>query len=287
MSPLNLLLYMVAVPAVVAALLVVLAGWAGRRVGLTGAGQAAVALALGAGAIAAQLGIARPAFPPIEVTDRVPWLVVAAVLLGVFESIHPSPAWARWENRVLLAVLVLGVVLGPVLSDDWPSRRDLARQGGLVLVVLVAWVGLETLAAGRSTAALGPSLLALAAASAAALLLSGSVVLGQIGGGLAAALGVVWIVSWWLPDRSLSRGGVPVLVATLAALLIEGQVYSGLAREAGLLLGTAPLVPWLAFAGPARRLATWQSALLATALVLLPAGVAVGLALQAAPGGYE
>jgi len=287
MSPLELLLFVVVVPALVAALLVVLAGWAGRRAGLAGAGPAAIALALGAGAIAAQIAIARPAFPPIDVNDRVPWLVLAAVLLGLCESIHPSPAWARWENRLLLAVLAVGVVLGPVLGADWPTRRDLAVQGGLVLAVLVAWVNLETLAAARSTAVLGPSLLVVTAGTAFALLFSGYIVLGRICGGLTAALGAVWVLSWWLPDRSLSRGGVPVLVVTCTAFLIMGHIYSGLPLPAALLLGAAPLMLWPAWVGPARRLAPWQSALLAAALVLLPVGVAVGLAFQAAPGGYE
>ena len=184
-------------------------------------------------------------------------------------------------------MLVLGAVLGPVLGPDWPTRRDLAVQGGLVLAVLVAWMNLEALAAGRSTAVIGPSLLVLAAGTAFALIFSGSIVLGRMGGGLTAALGAVWVVSWWLHDRSLSRGGVPVLVVTVTALLLVGHIYSGLPLAAGFLLGAAPVMLWLAWVGPARRLAPWQSALLAAALVLVPVGVAVGLAFQAAPGGYE
>ena len=288
MSPLNLLLFVVVVPALVAALLAVMAGWAGRRAGVPGAAQAAVALALGAGVIAACLGIAWPTFPPIDVTHRIPWLVLAAVLLGFFESIHPSPAWARWENRLLLAVLVLGVILGPVLGADWPSRRDLLVQGGLVLAVLIAWTNVEALAAGRSTAVVVPALLVIGSGTAVAALLSGYAVLGQIAGGLTApAAGGVWVSSWWLPDRSLSRGGVPVLVASLAAFLIVGHVYANLPLASAVLLGAAPLAAWLAWVGPARRLAPWQSALLAAVLMLVPAGVAVGLAFGAAPGGYE
>jgi hypothetical protein len=288
MSPLDLLLFVVVVPAVVAALLVVMFGWAGRQAGVAGAGPAAIALALGAGAIAAQVAIAGPAFPPIEVTDRIPWLVLAAVVLGLCESIHPSPAWARWENRLLLGVLVVWAVLAePVLKADWSTRRNLAVQGGLVLAIFAAWMNLEILAARKSTMVLGPSLLVVATGTDLALLFSGSVVLGRIGGGLTAALGAAWVVSWWRPDRSMSRGGVPVLVVTVAALLIVGHVYSGLPLSAAVLLAAAPLLLWLAWVGPARRLASWQSSLLAAALVLLPAGVAVGLAFQAAPGGYE
>ncbi len=309
MLPLDLLIFVVVVPASIAAVTVAVAGWAGHRIGAADAGRAAVAVALGAGAIAAQIGIAVPAFPPREVNDWLPWLVLAAMLLGLLESTHPSPAWARWENRLLLAILVLGVVLRPVLGPDWPAtwrvvdgEGGLERNlivvwanritpshlqwilgGGLILAVLVVWGNLEALAAGRSTAVLGPPLLVVAASISAALLLSGCIVFGRIGGGLAAALGAVWVLSWWLPDRLLARGGSAVLVTAYAALLIDGHVYSFLPLSSAFLLAAAPLMAWLGFAGPARRLAPWQSSLLAAALALVPGAVAVGLALAASP----
>jgi hypothetical protein len=286
MSPLGMALFVLVVPSLVAAVTLAAAGWAGRRLGLSGGGQAAVALALGAGAIAAQVGNAPPAFPPIEVTDRIPWLVLAAVLLGLCESVRPSPGWARWENRLLLTLLTMGLVLGPVLGENWPTRSDLARQGGLVLIMLAAWGNLEALAARRSMAVLGPSVLVVAVSAGAALLLSGSMVLGQLGLGLAAAVAAVWVLSLWQPDLFLSRGGIPVLVAAYGALLIEGHVYAGLPASSAYLLAAAPLAAWVGFVGPARRLAAWQSAVLSAAATLVPAAVSLGLAIAASPG-YE
>jgi hypothetical protein len=285
MSPLGMALSVLVVPSLVAAVTLAAAGWAGRRLGLSGGGQAAVALALGAGAIAAQVGNAPPAFPPIEVTDRIPWLVVAAVLLGLCESVRPSPGWARWENRLLLTLLTMGLVLGPVLGENWPTRSDLTRQGGLVLMMLAAWGNLEALAARRSMAVLGPSVLVVAASTGAALLLSGSMVLGQLGLGLAAAVAAIWVLSLWL-HLLLGRGGIPVLVAAYGALLIEGHVYAGLPASSAYLLAAAPLAAWVGFVGPARRLAAWQSALLSAVATLVPAAVALGLAIAASPG-YE
>ena len=204
----------------------------------------------------------------------------------MFESIQPSPAWARWENRLLLAVLVLWAVLAePVLGADWPTRRDLAVQGGLVLAVLVAWVNLETLAAGRSTAVLGPSLLVVAAGTAFAVLFSGYIVLGRIGGGLTAALGAVWVVSWWLPDRSLSRGGVPVLVVTCHRTPDRGARLFGPAAGRGLPPrgGTAGCPGWR---GSGRR-GGWPRGsrpCLRRPLSWCRSGVAVGLAFAGGPG---
>jgi hypothetical protein len=285
MSPLGMALFVLIVPSLAAAVTLAAAEWAGRRLGLSGGGQAAVALALGAGAVAAQLGNAPPAFPPVEVTDRIPWLVLAAVLLGLCESLRPSPGWARWENRLLLAVLTIGLILGPVLGESWPTRHDLTRQGGLVLVLLVAWGNLEALADRRSTSLLGPSLLVAASSAGATLLLSGSMVLGQLGLGLASAVAAVWVLSLWWP-LFLSRGGIPVLVAAYGALLIEGHIYAGLPAASAYLLAAAPLAAWVGLVGPARRLAAWQAALLSAIATLVPAVVALGLAIAASPG-YE
>jgi hypothetical protein len=135
-------------------------------------------------------------------------------------------------------------------------------------------------------AILGPSYLVAALGVAAALLLSGSLTLGQIGGGLATAVGVAWVASWWQPDLSPSRGGVAVLIATVAALLIEGHVYSGLPASSAYLLVAAPLAAWVALLGPTRRWAGWQSALLGAFATLVPSAIAVGLAIAASPG-YE
>ena len=151
-----------------------------------------------------------------------------------------------------------------------------------MLVLLGTWANLEALAARRATAVLGPSLLVVAASTGAALLLTGTLILGELGGGLAVALGVVWLLSIRKPDRSLSPGGITVLFATFAALLIEGHVYSGL-PTAAYLFAIAPMAAWLGFVGPARRWAGWKSALLSTIATLVPAAMALGLAIAASP----
>jgi hypothetical protein len=149
--------------------------------------------------------------------------------------------------------------------------------------MLVAWSSLESLAARCSTALLAASLLVVVGCASAALVLSGVLVLGEIGGGLAAALGTVWLLSLRLADRRLAPGGTPVLVSTLAALLIEGRVFAELPLAAGVLLAAAPLLAWVGLIGSAGRLAPWQRAVLAAFATAVPAGTAVGLALAAAP----
>jgi hypothetical protein len=275
------------VPAVVAALVLMAVRWVCRRGGFAGGDRVAAAAALGAGYLAGHLGNAPPAFPPLDVTDRLPWLAGAATLLGILEAARPSPAWARWENRLLMAALVLGVVLGPVLEATAATRPGQAWLAGLGLALLLSWANLEALAARLPGAVLGPALLLVAVGAAAALVLSGSLVLGQLGGALAAALAAVGVLSGRSVGLSLGGGGVAVLVATLGALLLEGHVYAALPASAACALAAAPAATWAGAVGPIRRAARWKAALVAAVATLVPVGLALGLVLAASLGAGE
>jgi hypothetical protein len=135
---------------------------------------------------------------------------------------------------------------------------------------------------------LGPALLIAAGCIGAALLMAGSLVLFQIGTGMAAALGAVWVLACGLRGWSLglSPGAIPVLVATFAALLIEGRVYAGMPWASALLLGVAPVVSWLGFVGPARRLAPWQAAIVSVVATAVPGAIALVLIARESTG-YE
>lgn len=274
--------------AILIALLALAASWAiGRRSGRESWLHWGPALALGAGYVVFHTMISRPAFPPVEVTDRVPWIALAAMVFGLLESATPGPAWTRWENRLLLAALTLGLVLGPVLASATEWRGQVVRLAALAALVLFCWANLEALASRASVAWLGSALLAVCASTAGALLLSGHFMGFQLAGGLAAALGTVWVTSLVIPALRLSRGGVPVLTATLAALLMLGNTYSSLPATSGLLLALAPVAAWAGWIGPVSRLAPWLSSLVALAAVVLPLAAALGFAYSASPGsGY-
>jgi hypothetical protein len=270
--------------AIMTALVALAASWAiGRRSGRESWLHWGPALAIGAGYVVFHTMISRPAFPPVEVTDRVPWIALGAMVLGLLESACPGPAWTRWENRLLLSALTLGLVLGPVLASVTEWRGQVVRLAALAALLLFCWANLEALACGASTAWLGPAILAVCASTAAALQLSGHFVGFQLAGGLATALGTVWVTSLVAPAMSLSRGGVPVLTATLAALLMLGNTYSSLPATSGVLLALAPVAAWVGWIGPVRRLAPWLSSLVALAAVGLPLVAALGFAFSASP----
>jgi hypothetical protein len=270
-------------PFVVGGVILALARWVFRRVGVAGGDRAAAALAIGSGYIAGHAAIALPAFPPLEVTDRIPFLVAFATLLGFLDSVWPSPAWVRWENRLLLTALVLGAILGPVLANIGETRSEILWVAGLGVVLLASWVNLDALAARLAPAPLALSLLIITGGVGGVLLVSGSLILGQLGLALAAALAAVVVFSTRGPGLSLDRGGVPILTTIVGALLIDGHIYAGLPASAAFVLLPAPLAPWVCQLGPVRRASAWKGSALAVVVTLIPVSVALGIALAASP----
>jgi hypothetical protein len=245
------------------------------------------ALALGAGYFLYHQATAHPSFPPSDVTDRIAWLALPAMILGICESIWPGPGWTRWENRLIVIGLVLGAMLGPVMGASEDQRTDLIRLGVSASVMLLSWLSLEVLTERVELRALGPPLLVVIGGSAGLFLVSGSLVCAQLAGGMAALLGLVWIISWFRPEMRLSHGGVPVLVTVLTAILLNGQVYASTPLVSALLIAASPLAAWLGWVGPMRRLAGWQSALIAMGATLVPVAIAVGLAFGSSPSFTE
>ncbi len=235
-------------------------------------------LAIGCGYLAGHAGIA---WPSNDVTDRIPWLVLGAVALGILDAAWPSPLWARWENGLVFAGAVLLVMLGPAIQETWGTPETNRWMAALGVGILLSWGNLERLASKSQGAAFAVPLLAFAGGAAAFLLLSGSMVLGRLGGALAAALLGAWITSWRGSPISLARGAIPVVVTLLAALILEGHVYAQAAPVGVGLVCASPLLIWVTRIRAIRNLLPWQTGLIGAVVVLIPIGVAMGLALAA------
>ena len=167
-----------------------LGAWRGKTGGFWGPG-----IGLGAGYFAFQYGIARPAFPPSDAGDRPLWLGLVAMLLCLFESIAPSPAWTRWENRLLMTWVIVAAILGPTISSADDFRAESIRILSFTVGFLVSWANIESLARRLSCRDLAPNLLVVCSGAAVVFLLSGWAVGAQLAGGLGAILGLIWVIS--------------------------------------------------------------------------------------------
>jgi hypothetical protein len=287
MSPIEIGLHALALPFAVALVTIAILRPFVRLTKIDGAERAAVALGIGAGYLAAHAAVA---WPSGDVTDRIPFVALAAILLGVFESLRPAPAWAHWENRLLLTALVIGSVLGPLFETMTASREGYSRLGEIALAMLVSWANLEALARRLPPAAFGLTIGLTTVGAAIILLVAGNMVLCQLALALGSSLGATWLLSLWWPRLTLDRGGIPVVAAVLGSLLICGQFYSMPSDSAALTFGwvmvglvAAPVLAWIGAIGPIRRRPTWVVSLVVTFATLIPVAVAVGIAIASAP----
>jgi hypothetical protein len=238
---------------------------------------------VGAGYFAWQCAVARPAFPPMDVADRIPWLGLLGLVLGLFESLAPGPFWTRWENRLVVVGVILWATLGPVLVDVEDARFEAIRAGVLAVAFLAFWVNLEALATARGVRALGPVLIATFAGAGVVFLLSGWAVGGPLAAGAAMLMGLVWLASAFGPGLSFARGTVPVVVSVLGGLLMTGYLYASASPWCAGLIAIAPVGAWLGRIGPVKRLRQWVSGLIALAGVLLFVAAAIGVAFAVSP----
>ncbi len=249
---------------------------------ITWAGPPALGLgyALGHAAVRGWLKGEWPTFPPLDVTDWVPFLALAAMVLGSFEAAAPSPAWARWENRLLLAAGSLWALLHPLFNGTWQPREGAIWLASIGAAQLIVWGVMETRARQLGRAMIPPMVI-LAAGTAAVLLLSHSLVLGELAATLAVALVAICLVSLWRPGLTLARGGVPVVVTVLTGLLVLGRFYAypEVSAPAVILLAVSPLTLWIDLLGPVRRLGAWKAGLVRAVAIFVPVAIAVGLTL--------
>jgi hypothetical protein len=129
----------------------------------------------------------------------------------------------------------------------------------------------------------GVLLLGVAAGMAVVLSLTGSTLLGQLGGALAAMLGGCLAWNGFAGRAPLGHAGVAVAVTLLGGLLLAGRVYADSPASLCLLLLSAFAVDALGRLLPGRR--AWVVRVLAA----VPIGVAAALAVSrylAAPPGY-
>jgi hypothetical protein len=265
----------VGLPAMVSAAVLAAALAVARRAAPSRGDVWPVAPAIAAGYLAGHFAVA---WPMSDVTDRLPWLVLAATALGTLEAAWPAPSWARWENRLLSSALTLAVMLSaaPAIVEALGTRQSTLWIVALGAGIVASWTNLEALAGRITGVAIVLPLLVVAGGASVALAIW-SIVPGQLGGALTAALAGAWVASWWGGPLSLARGGVTVLVLVLAALIVYAHVYAGMATSCVALLAASPLALWVTRIGPIRRLPPWQAALIGAVAALVPVAVASGL----------
>jgi len=273
------------VPALVAAAALAL-GWRGRQPAEGRGWVAALAVAAGyAAGHAAILGL--PPFPPIDVTHWAFYIALAAGMLCGLPWPGGGTAGGRAALRAALALAVPLVVLWPRARHAWSLPQSALWLAGSALAIFALSAALESLVGRRGARGVPPGLTVGTALASATLLASGSALVAQLAGALAAPLGALAVGAWLWPARSALGAALP-FASLFSTLLLLGFHYVEMPASSALLLALFPLSPWLVELAPLRRLPGRAQSAAATVLCGTPAAVAALIAWNARPagGGY-
>jgi hypothetical protein len=232
-----------------------------------------LALALAVALAVSWMGIvAVPAVPPVDTRD---WAPVFAVALPLpFLLLERRPRLGLLAPLAALAVLVmLRLYLAPILGGEYATHQRVAQAGGLLLFV---WLAVDRLATFLPAPTILASLCFTAIGASIASLLSGTAVIGQALGGVAAVAGMASLLAWRVPRLSLGRAGSAALVVALFGGVIYAHFYGDLPAGPAAVALLAPLGALVAL--PMR--AVVPATLLAAAVSALPAGGAAFWAKQ-------
>lgn len=240
MAQLMPLVYGVLLPLVVSALILVVGRLLSPRM------QPAVSLAAAVLAfVAAQIALTgRPELPPSEASQWLVWILPVLIPLGLVFTRLPN--WAQVLGGLAGAYGSLYLGLRPMVQWTWESKAVAAAWlSGFVLLAAFMFAGLSALArthaSGRSPRF---AVIGLLTAASIALAATGSLMLAQLAGAMAAALGPLALAK---PQKIVFPQPLVYVVALLLAMLLAmGVCYSNLPLPlAGAfgLVGLAMMIP--------------------------------------------
>jgi hypothetical protein len=244
------------------------------------------AIAVGIGyAVGHAVTAGWPAFPPIEATQWLPYFGLAVTLLAIIDTLVRPPGSVRTVIWFLCCAGILSVLLTSKFQYGWSLFVGVLWIVGLTTAMLVLTSFLDRVARRDASISLPLILTIVAGGTGLALMLSGSMLLGQLALVLAGAFGAIVIVGTLLPNAVNGRGIAPVSATLLCGLWLSGYFFSELSSVSALLLLVSP-VPALMLAlvdesGNPRR-----GLLLRAILVAVPVALAVFLAFAASPSQF-
>ena len=270
MDPVQTLIYAAAVPAAVAAAVLLVLKWTRRGDGsVAGAG-----IALAAGFIAAYFGLGgRWRMPPVEASHAlVPAAIAAAAALLIGVRNDARPALLR---RALRFALVFAALWFSVLE-----KSPLWLGVGMGATLAFLWA-MDVRAATAKPSMFLATLLIVSGATAIALGVSGTMTVAQFAGGLAAATG--GCLAFALRRPVGVRGVAFVAGILLPMLWLNGWIFADLPLLSMLLLAVAPFAAWASGRLRFSRLRPGTAIALEIAVTALPCLAAIGVAVANSP----
>jgi hypothetical protein len=266
-------------PAAIAGLAWLLSFRLWRRKTIRESGHWGGAVAMGAGTITGYVFLLGTPLPiPDDAMDWLPHIALLTTIVGL------SQRW--WGSKLYTSVPVLFVLSAVVLSLQFRNKIRLDWQGAEIALWLAglstafaisAW-NLEQLADRRTGASMPLAMLVWCAAGSVLLMLSGSTLLGQLMGAMAAVFAGAVLLSWWNKGFTLTRGAMSVLAILYGSLLAQGYFYAETPAASAMVAAAAPFALWY---GERRKIfysSPSKAALKRAVYIAVPMSVALALA---------
>jgi len=217
-------------------------------------------------------------FPPSDTTNWLPYFALAAAVLGASCALVATNAWACVLIFTLVSAGALRLLLKPKFQYGWSLGEGWLWVGCLVCAFVLVAVILDALGRRSATANQMPAFLLITCVGTfGALMLSGSILLGQFAAVLGAA--IFGSLVFTAGKIALGRGIVPVFSLLLGALLVSGCFFAELPLTCAMLLAFAPAFALVPIGAPNKLLAFG----IRSALVSIPILVALILAFRSSP----
>jgi len=245
------------------------------------ASRCAGAIAIGAGYIAGHVLVAGCApFPPRSATHWLFWFAVIGVIGAAADALVRPNGRIRLVTWAIICTTACRLILQPKFSYAWNAAEGWLWVFAIALGVVDLTCCLDLI----ERRPFGPATLfsvatVLCAGTCLALILSGSLLLGQ----LACVLIAIAVTCFLLITVTgpFHPGGAAVpLSLVCAGLLLSGFFYAELPAASALLFALAPAGALLPLG---KESSPWRTLALRTASVGVPVAIAVALAFQASP----
>jgi hypothetical protein len=217
-------------------------------------------------------------FPPADTTNWLPYFALTGAVLGASCALVATRPWTRVLIFVVLSAGALRLLLKPKFQYGWSLGEGWLWVACLVCAFVSLAVMLDALVRRPTTAVEMPAFLLITSGGTfGALMLSGSMLLGQF----AAVLGAAVFGSLVLTARkvALGRGIVPVFSLLMGTLLVSGYSFAELPPTSAVLLAFAPVLALIPIGTPRKVLAFG----IRSAFVSVPVVAALILAFRSSP----
>src|SRR5687768_2632318 len=170
--------------------------------------------------------VGLPSFPPRDTTHWLLYFSLISIPIGVITSARHISGWVAFGMAIICNAGALALLLLPKFRHGWTPQEGALWTFSLTLIAAAIWLSFQRNADRISAMqTLLPFALTCAATSV-ALILSGSLLLGQLGSILAAAfIGMLLARSW---KHSVASPVVPASSILLSGLIVCGYFFAEL-----------------------------------------------------------